>query len=55
MLGLRIDPEEARQSTFVRTVPTGDGPTSVGVAPDGRRAYVTNLNDGTLTVLDVAA
>src|SRR4029079_2550725 len=36
------------------TVPTGDGPTSVAVAPDGRRAYVTNLNDGTHTVLDVA-
>jgi DNA-binding beta-propeller fold protein YncE len=34
------------------TVPTGNSPTSVAVAPDGRRAYVTNLKDGTLTVLD---
>jgi DNA-binding beta-propeller fold protein YncE len=33
-------------------VPTGNSPTSVAVAPDGRRAYVTNLKDGTLTVLD---
>ena len=37
------------------TVPTGHSPTSVAVAPDGRRAYVTNLRDGTLTILDVAA
>ena len=34
-------------------VPVGRGPTSVAVAPDGRRAYVTNLDDGTVTVLDV--
>jgi DNA-binding beta-propeller fold protein YncE len=34
------------------TVPTGNSPTSVAVAPDGRRAYVTNLKDGTLTILD---
>ena len=37
------------------TIPTGDGPTSVSVTPDGRRAYVTNLNDGTVRVLDIAA
>jgi DNA-binding beta-propeller fold protein YncE len=36
-------------------VPTGNSPTSVSVAPDGRHAYVTNLKDGTLTILDVGA
>jgi len=35
--------------------PTGDGPTSVGVSPDGRRAYVTNLNSATVLVFDLAA
>jgi hypothetical protein len=28
--------------------------TSVTVGPDGRQAYVTNLLDGTVTVLNVA-
>jgi len=41
--------------TVTATVPTGDAPTSVAVLPDGRRAYVTNLHDGTLTVLNLAA
>jgi DNA-binding beta-propeller fold protein YncE len=36
-------------------VPTGQRPTSVAMAPDGRRAYVTNLRDGTVTILDVGA
>ena len=36
------------------TIPTGDAPTSVAVLPNGRKAYVSNLNTGTLTVLDLA-
>jgi serine/threonine-protein kinase len=36
------------------TVPTGRSPTSVAVGPDGRQAYVTNLADGTITVLNIA-
>jgi DNA-binding beta-propeller fold protein YncE len=36
------------------SVPTGRSPTSIGVAPDGRQAYVTNLADGTITVLNIA-
>jgi DNA-binding beta-propeller fold protein YncE len=35
-------------------VPVGRGPTSVAVRPDGRQAYVTNLDDGTVTVLNLA-
>ena len=34
--------------------PTGDAPTSSAVLPNGRAAYVTNLHDGTLTVLNLA-
>jgi serine/threonine-protein kinase len=34
---------------------TGDGPTSVAVSPDGRRAYVTNLNDATVVVYQLTA
>ena len=37
------------------TVPAGDGPTSVAVSPDGRRAYVTVLNDAVVRVHDLAA
>ena len=36
-------------------VPAGDGPTSVDVAPDGVKAYVTDLNSATVTVLTVGA
>ena len=39
--------------TVTATVVTGDAPTSVAVLPDGRAAYVSNLQDGTLTVLHV--
>ena len=36
------------------TIPTGEAPTSIAVLPDGTKAYVSNLNTGTLTVLDLA-
>lgn len=35
------------------SIPT-TSPTSIAVTPDGRRAYVTNLEAGTLTVLNTA-
>jgi YVTN family beta-propeller protein len=38
--------------TVSATIPT-DSPTSVAVLPNGRTAYVTNLNDGTLRILNV--
>ena len=37
--------------TVTATIPT-DSPTSVGVLPNGRKAYVTNLNAGTVTILE---
>jgi YVTN family beta-propeller protein len=39
--------------TKTASIPT-DSPTSVAVLPNGRKAYVTNLNTGTLTVLNTA-
>jgi serine/threonine-protein kinase len=35
------------------TIPT-NSPTSIAVRPDGQKAYVTNLDDGTLTVLNTS-
>jgi YVTN family beta-propeller protein len=35
------------------TIPT-DSPSSIAVHPDGRHAYVTNLNTGTLTLLNIS-
>jgi DNA-binding beta-propeller fold protein YncE len=35
------------------TIPTGEAPTSIAVLPDGTKGYVTNLNSGTLTILDL--
>ena len=37
------------------SIPTGDGPTSVSVLPDGRQAFVTNLRAGTVRVLLTSA
>jgi YVTN family beta-propeller protein len=39
----------------VKTLPTGARPTEVCVSPDGRRAYVSNSGDATVTVLDLDA
>jgi DNA-binding beta-propeller fold protein YncE len=33
---------------------TGRSPTSVAVTPDGRRAFISNFDDGTVLALDVA-
>ena len=35
-------------------VPVGKSPTSISVSRDGRQGYVTNLADGTVTVLNLA-
>jgi YVTN family beta-propeller protein len=40
--------------TVTATIPTTQ-PTSIAVAPDGRKAYVTNLSAGTLTILNTSA
>jgi DNA-binding beta-propeller fold protein YncE len=37
--------------TVTATIPTGHSPTSVAVLPDGTAGYVTNIADGTVTVL----
>jgi serine/threonine-protein kinase len=33
------------------TISVGTSPTSLAVTPDGEKAYVTNLDDGTVQVL----
>ena len=35
------------------TINVGDAPQSVAVSPNGRKAYVTNLSDGTVSVINV--
>lgn len=34
-----------------RTIPVGRGPSGLAVSPDGRRLYVANFHDGTLSVI----
>lgn len=46
-----IDPEAASAVT----IPVGRTPFDVAVSPDGNRAYVANLRDNTVSVLDIAA
>jgi len=38
----------------VKTIKVGRRPRSISFLPDGSRAFVTNENDGSLTVIDVA-
>jgi YVTN family beta-propeller protein len=38
----------------VGAVKTGKAPTSISVLPDGSRAYVTDENDGTIAILNLA-
>jgi DNA-binding beta-propeller fold protein YncE len=44
---------DARTNQVTATIPTGTGPTSIAVLPNGRQAYVSNLENGTLTVLEL--
>ena len=37
------------------TIPTGASPTSIAVLPDGTTGFVTNLKDGTITLLNLTA
>ena len=41
-------------NTVVATVPVGQQPVGVAVAPDGKHAYVTNENSGNVSVIDAA-
>lgn len=43
---------DTESRTVTANVPT-DSPTSVAVLPNVRKAYVTNLDTGTLTILNV--
>lgn len=49
---------DTEANEIVATIPIasspGTGISDVFLSPDGRRAYVTNLNDGTVTVIDTA-
>jgi YVTN family beta-propeller protein len=44
---------DSAQAFVARRLPTGHNPTSVTVSPDGRRAYIANRLDDTVTVVDV--
>jgi serine/threonine-protein kinase len=35
------------------TIPVGAGPISIAVLPNGRQAYVSNKNSGTVTILEL--
>ncbi len=53
--GLVLSAPIVHADNVTATVPVGAGPTEVAVAPDGSRVYVTNSDDGTVSVLDTAA
>jgi YVTN family beta-propeller protein len=45
----------AAGASAVKTIATGKRPTEVCISSDGRRGYVSNAGDGTVTVLDLDA
>jgi serine/threonine protein kinase, bacterial len=53
-VGLRMLQDADAPLAFVASYATGTKPAEVGVSPDGTRAYVSNLDDGTVSVIDTA-
>jgi YVTN family beta-propeller protein len=45
---------DAATNQVTATIPTGASPSSIAVLPSGMEAYVTNLDSGTVTVLELA-
>ncbi|HWV84914.1 MAG TPA: IPT/TIG domain-containing protein [Capillimicrobium sp.] len=46
---------DSASRSIVAKVPVGDMPSALAVSPDGRAAYVANLLDGTISVIDGAS
>jgi DNA-binding beta-propeller fold protein YncE len=46
---------DARTGKVTSTVRVGGSPRTIAISPDGRRAYVTNGHDDTVSVLRTAA
>jgi YVTN family beta-propeller protein len=46
---------DTASNNVVATIPVGQSPTAVAITPDGTHAYVTNLTDGTVSVIDTAS
>ena len=46
---------DAQTLDRVATLPVGNDPHEIAASPDGRRAYVANAHDTTISVLDVAS
>jgi YVTN family beta-propeller protein len=44
---------DATTNQVTATIPTGAGPSSIALLPNGHQAYVSNVNSGTLTVLNL--
>jgi DNA-binding beta-propeller fold protein YncE len=49
--GVFVAAVERPAEEVVARVQTGASPTSIAVTPGGRKAYVTNFDDGTVRVL----
>jgi YVTN family beta-propeller protein len=45
---------DATTNKVTATIPTGAGPSSIALLPNGQQAYVSNADSGTLTVLQLA-
>jgi DNA-binding beta-propeller fold protein YncE len=48
-----LDPASTTYNTVTATIGVGDDPEGVAVNPAGTRAYVTNYNDGTVSVINL--
>jgi YVTN family beta-propeller protein len=45
---------DAQTNQVTATIPTGGSPNTIAIMPNGYTAYVSNLDSGTLTILDLA-
>jgi DNA-binding beta-propeller fold protein YncE len=44
---------DTADNRVIAEIPTGKAPTSISVLPDGRQAYVTDENSGTIEILNI--
>ncbi len=49
-----LSPQQARAAVLQDSISVGVEPSSIGILPDGSRAYVANKADGTVSVIDLA-
>lgn len=52
--GASISLFDSTTAEFVSSLPVGEGPEGVAITPDGQRAFITNVDDDSISYVDLA-